>query len=74
MAAYLYQRNSTLQAELIRSGAKIWVQPASVQRRKCKTSQEKENVDPTIMRACKKRKISKKMHNLSGNISENKQN
>ena len=27
------------------------------------------------MRACKKRKISKKMHNfISGNISENKQN
>ena len=49
---------------------KIRVQPASVQRRKRKSSQEKENVDPTIMGACKKRKTSKKMHNLSKNISE----
>ena len=48
------QQNSTLiQAESIRSGAKIRVQPASVQRRK--TSQEKENVDPTAMGAPKKK-------------------
>ena len=39
-----------------------------------KTSQEKENVDLTIMGARKKRKTSKKMHNLSKNISKNKQN
>ena len=30
LAAYLYQRNSILQVESIRSGAKIRVQPASV--------------------------------------------
>jgi hypothetical protein len=74
LASYLYQRNTTLQAESIRSGAKIRVQPASVQRRKRKSSQEKENIDPTIMKARKKRKIPKKMHKLSKNISENKQN
>ncbi|CAG8754706.1 33784_t:CDS:2, partial [Gigaspora margarita] len=31
LIAYLYQRNSTIKAELIQSGAKIYVQPASIQ-------------------------------------------
>ncbi|CAG8662435.1 7973_t:CDS:1, partial [Scutellospora calospora] len=72
LASYLYQRNSTTQAELIRSGAKIWVQPASIQQRKRKISQK--NINPTIIGARKKRRTSKKVHNLSRNITENKQN
>ncbi|CAG8852410.1 45269_t:CDS:1, partial [Gigaspora margarita] len=37
LASYLYQRNSVTQAD---SGAKIWVQPTSVQRRKHKISKK----------------------------------
>ncbi|CAG8646074.1 3031_t:CDS:2 [Gigaspora margarita] len=72
LSTYLYQRNFTTQAESIRSDAKIRVQPASIQRRKRKISQE--NIDPTIMARVKRESSKKKMHKLSKSIVENKQN
>ncbi|CAG8624788.1 12579_t:CDS:1, partial [Racocetra persica] len=56
-------------SELLRSRVKIKVQPASIQRRK-----RKENVDPSKMKAQKKRKAIVKPHSLKKNISDNKPN
>ena len=72
LSPYLFQQNSTSQAETVRSGGKIKVQPASVQRRKLHA--KKENVDPTEMKMRKKRSTTKRAHNLSRNILRNEQN
>ncbi|CAG8776465.1 9320_t:CDS:2, partial [Gigaspora margarita] len=63
LASYLFQQNSSSQSMDIRSGSKIKVQSASIQRRKSHV--QKENIDPTEMKARKKRTISKKAHKLS---------
>ncbi|RIB01169.1 hypothetical protein C2G38_1038420 [Gigaspora rosea] len=72
LSSYLFQQNSTSQAETVRSGGKIKVQPASVQRRKLHA--KKENVDPTEMKMRKKRSTTKRAHNLPRNILRNEQN
>ncbi|KAF0341594.1 hypothetical protein F8M41_016261 [Gigaspora margarita] len=72
LASYLFQQNSSSQSMDIRSGSKIKVQPASIQRRKSRV--QKENIDPTEMKARKKRTTSKRSHKLSKNVTENKPN
>ena len=68
----------------IKSGAQIRVQVESVKRRKtggstrrrltaC-TNEDKENLDPHVIPARKKRKVAKKDHNLSKNILNNRPN
>ena len=84
LCSFLYDINSNV--ERVRSGAKIRVQVESVKRRKAKGSSGtgrrlpgivnsgKENSDPQAIPSRKKRKTSKKEHNLSKNVLKNQLN
>jgi hypothetical protein len=69
----------------VKGGANIRVQVESIKRRKTEgcgvkrrlpipTNEGKENLDPHAIPARKKRKTSKKEHNLSKNILKNRPN
>jgi hypothetical protein len=85
--SYLYDLNRNLnQTARVKSGSMIRVQVESVKRRKTENSggrkrklpnticEEKENLDPHIIPARKKRVMAKKSHKLSMNIAKNQPN
>ncbi|CAG8563303.1 887_t:CDS:2 [Cetraspora pellucida] len=82
LSSFLYDLNHNVDLMVrVNNGVHIWVQVESIKQRKVKDSakqklpilknKEKENLDPQAIPACKKRKISKKEHNLSKNIFGN---
>ena len=82
LCSFLYDINSNV--ERVRSGAKICVQVESVKWRKGSSgtgrrlpgiiNSGKENSDPQAIPSRKKRKTSKKEHNLSKNVLKNQLN
>ena len=83
LCSFLYDINHNVDPTRIKSGSMIRVQVESVKRRKNgglngtkrKSSKgEKENLDPQAIPSRKKRKISKKEHNLSNNVLRNQLN
>ena len=86
LSSFLYDLNRDLDPiARIKSGAHIRVQVESIKRRKTEgggskrrlpapTSEEKENLDPQTIPARKKRKTTKKEHNLCKNILNNRPN
>jgi hypothetical protein len=86
LSSFLYDLNCNVDPTVnIKSGAMIRVQVESVKRRKTQESgrkrkqpalnnENKENLDPHAIPSRKVRKISKKDHNLSKNISKNQLN
>ncbi|RGB36821.1 hypothetical protein C1646_666701 [Rhizophagus diaphanus] len=81
--SFLYDINRNIDLMIhVKGGANIWVQVESIKRRKMEeggvkqrlpipTNEGKENLDPHAIPAQKKRKTSKKEHNLSKNILKN---
>jgi len=85
LTSFLYDLNRSLDPMRIKSGAQIRVQVESVKRRKtgggstrrrlpAPTNEEKENLDPHVIPARKKRKTGKKEHSLTKNVSNNRPN
>jgi tRNA U34 5-carboxymethylaminomethyl modifying enzyme MnmG/GidA len=86
LSSFLYDFNHDLDPMArIKSGAHIRVQVESIKRRKTEgggskqrlpapTSEEKKNLDPQTIPARKKRKTTKKEHNLCKNILNNHPN
>ena len=87
LTSYLYELNHNLDpTSRVKSGSMIRVQVESVKRRKTESSgsrkrklpntirKEKENLDPHVIPARKKRLTAKKSHNLSMHIAENQPN
>jgi hypothetical protein len=85
LASFLYDLNRDLDPMRIKSGASIRVQVESIKRRKTEggsskrrlhipTNKGKENLDPQIIPARKKKKLGKKDHNLSKHIMKNQLN
>ena len=87
LCSLLYDLNRDLDPTArVNSGSMIRVQVESVKRRKTERSgggkrkisatihKGKENIDPQIIPARKKKKIGKKEHNLSAHIAENRTN
>ena len=86
LISYLYDLNRNLDSTArVKSGSMIRVQVESVKRRKTEGSgrkrklpnticKEKENLDPHIIPARKKKVAAKKGHNLSMNIARNQPN
>ena len=86
LSSFLYDLNHNVDPTVnIKSGTMIRVQVESIKRRKIQESgrkrkqsalinENKENLDPHTIPSRKVRKISKKDHNLSKNISKNQPN
>jgi hypothetical protein len=87
LTSYLYELNHNLDpTSRAKSGSMICVQVESVKRRKTESSgsrkrklpntirKEKENLDPHVIPARKKRMTAKKSHNLSMHIAKNQPN
>ena len=85
LTSFLYDLNCNLDPMRVKSGAQIRVQVESVKQRKTgggstrrrlpvSTNENKENLDPHIIPARKKRKVGKKDHNLSKNVLNNQPN
>jgi hypothetical protein len=84
LTSFLYNNNYT-DSTRIKSGAMIRVQVESTKRRSegsggsrrrlhNKANKNKENIDPQVIPIRKKRKLSKKEHNLGKNILNNRLN
>ncbi|PKC52619.1 hypothetical protein RhiirA1_481110 [Rhizophagus irregularis] len=83
LSSFLYSIDRNIDAKRVKSGAMIHVQVESVKRRKLEGSNGKrrklpaivnggkENSDPQTIPSRKKRKTSKKEHNLSKNVLKN---
>lgn len=83
LCSFLYDINRNVDPTRVKSGSMIRVQVESVKRRKNEGSHGtrrkqsnsgKENLDPQAIPSRKKRKTSKKEHNLSKNILKNQMN
>ena len=87
LTSFLYDINRDLDPTArVKSGSMIRVQVESVKRRKTESSgsrkrklpnnirEEKENLDPHVIPARKKRVTAKKSHNLSMHIANNQPN
>ena len=87
LCSFLYDLNRELDpTAYVKSGSMIRVQVESIKRRKTENSSGgrrklptvvsggKENLDPKVIPARKKRKKAKKNHNLSCNVLKNQQN
>ena len=86
LSSYLYDLNSNIDPTVrVKSGAQIRVQVESVKRRKVEggstrrrlpvsMNENKENSDPQVIPARKKRKVPKKDHNLSKSVLNNRPN
>jgi hypothetical protein len=86
LSSFLYSIDRNIDAKRVKSGVMICVQVESVKRRKLEGSNDnrrklpvivnvgKENSDPQTIPSQKKRKTSKKEHNLSKNVLKNQLN